>query len=365
MARWRELRSLGVLLSLVVPKPLLTGLEAAHNRMARRRRMMRRMLGRRAVAAADMTALCATAEVQPPARPAACLAVCASSSARYGLRIHSAHAHKLSASSTVSPAAGSASSRSSGIGTPLRTERPNVPRSSRSTARSSFANRSRSPAATASSTPSAVNGCARSEVVSSWFSLTRSRWLSTSPSRSKSCTSARSARSRSRATVSSTLDPFPLSLEPQCEPSRAYSRAGAATRSPDARHGHCGWMGARPGRRARCRYPSLMSKAGTRPARHRGFLRWSDFSGSPSPSHPCRTPAASVTPVTPSPPTCPATAKGSVRSFVVRLVAHHKVSDRPHSRSVCSAVVVIDWPLDLSQKVGFGDVVRAIEVDLA
>ncbi len=142
MLGWRERGALYVLLALVVPEPILTGLETAHNRMARRRCVMGGMLGGRAIAATNPAALCAPAKVQPPAGSVARLAIGASSPARHRHGIDAAH--KLRASSRVSSAAGT-------------------------------------------------------------------------------------VLSRSRAKFSSTQDPFPLSLQRQCEPSRADSRVSPVT----------------------------------------------------------------------------------------------------------------------------------------
>ena len=79
------------------------------------------------------------------------------------------------ASSMVSSAAGSASRRSSGIGSPLRTERPYVPSSSRCSARSMTSSRPRRLSAMASSSPSSVRASAASPSSSASVSTSASR----------------------------------------------------------------------------------------------------------------------------------------------------------------------------------------------
>src|SRR4051794_7801999 len=64
--RRRELGSGDVLLGLVVPEPGLAGLEAAGDRMAGRAGMGCRVRGQRGIAAADVAALRAPWEVDPP-----------------------------------------------------------------------------------------------------------------------------------------------------------------------------------------------------------------------------------------------------------------------------------------------------------
>ena len=62
-----------------VPEPGLTGLEAAHDRVPGLGRVRTGMLGRRGVAAPDVPALGAAAQVEPP--PAGVLALCAAGAA--------------------------------------------------------------------------------------------------------------------------------------------------------------------------------------------------------------------------------------------------------------------------------------------
>src|SRR3954470_3931841 len=72
-----------------VPEPALTGLEAAHDRVAGGRRVLPRVLTGGGVAAADVPALGAAAEVEPPA--AAVLAVRAPRAAGRRRRIDTWH----------------------------------------------------------------------------------------------------------------------------------------------------------------------------------------------------------------------------------------------------------------------------------
>jgi hypothetical protein len=68
MMRWRsEPRSIGELLGAIVVEPLLTGLEALNYRVAAVLDVMARVLRGRGVAAADVTALRAPPQMQPPA----------------------------------------------------------------------------------------------------------------------------------------------------------------------------------------------------------------------------------------------------------------------------------------------------------
>ena len=60
-------RAVGVLLRGVVPEPILTRLEAGYDGVARRLCVSRSVLRGRAVAAADVTALSAAPQVEPPA----------------------------------------------------------------------------------------------------------------------------------------------------------------------------------------------------------------------------------------------------------------------------------------------------------
>src|SRR6187401_2386757 len=64
---WSEDGTLEELLGRVVPEPVLARLEALDDRMAFSRGMPTRVLRRRRVAAADMPALHASPEVEPPA----------------------------------------------------------------------------------------------------------------------------------------------------------------------------------------------------------------------------------------------------------------------------------------------------------
>src|SRR5215218_4710167 len=78
--RGHERRALQVVLVDVVPEPVLTRLEAAHHRMPGLRGVGPGVLGRRGVAAADVPALRAAAQVEPP--PAGLLALDAAGPAR-------------------------------------------------------------------------------------------------------------------------------------------------------------------------------------------------------------------------------------------------------------------------------------------
>src|SRR5258705_12840115 len=62
-----QLRAVVELLLLVAPEPRLARLEAAHQRVAGGRGVGAGVLGRRAVTAADVPALGASAQVEPPA----------------------------------------------------------------------------------------------------------------------------------------------------------------------------------------------------------------------------------------------------------------------------------------------------------
>jgi len=53
-------------LFLVIEEPILTGFEAHSNRVSGRRRMLGRMLARRAIAASDVPAFRTPPEVKPP-----------------------------------------------------------------------------------------------------------------------------------------------------------------------------------------------------------------------------------------------------------------------------------------------------------
>jgi hypothetical protein len=65
-ARRSKLRPTDHLLSLIAPEPGFAGLKAGRDRMSRRVKVLRGMLTGRAVTTADMSALRATAQVQPP-----------------------------------------------------------------------------------------------------------------------------------------------------------------------------------------------------------------------------------------------------------------------------------------------------------
>src|SRR5258707_6968746 len=67
VVRRSENGTLEELLGRVIPEPVLAGLEALDDRVAFSAGMPTRMLRRRRVAAADMPALCAPAEMEPPA----------------------------------------------------------------------------------------------------------------------------------------------------------------------------------------------------------------------------------------------------------------------------------------------------------
>src|SRR3954447_1447885 len=82
-----ERRPVRVLLGLVVPEPVLTRLEAPDDGMAGRACVAGSVLRRRAVAAADVTALCTSAQVQPPTGRVRPLTVGATSSARRHRRV--------------------------------------------------------------------------------------------------------------------------------------------------------------------------------------------------------------------------------------------------------------------------------------
>src|SRR6516165_2069878 len=62
-----EHRAVEGILGLVVPEPVLAGLEALDDRMPRYLRVRGRVPRRRAVTAPDVPALCAPAQVDPPA----------------------------------------------------------------------------------------------------------------------------------------------------------------------------------------------------------------------------------------------------------------------------------------------------------
>src|SRR5207244_6231994 len=78
--RRRELRAVQRLLGREVPEPVLAGLEAPDHRVAGLAEVGRRVLGRGGVAAADVAALRAAAQVHPPA--AGLLALDAAGAAR-------------------------------------------------------------------------------------------------------------------------------------------------------------------------------------------------------------------------------------------------------------------------------------------
>ena len=86
--RWQQFctRDHGFLF--VVVKPILTRLEAGNDRMAARSGMLRGVLRRRAVTTADVTALRAAPQVQPP--PARGQAFHATISARFRRRVDTA-----------------------------------------------------------------------------------------------------------------------------------------------------------------------------------------------------------------------------------------------------------------------------------
>jgi hypothetical protein len=67
MSRRREARSRRVILAPIVVKPVLTRLEARNDRVTRFTGVVACVLLRRVVTAADVTALCAPTEVEPPA----------------------------------------------------------------------------------------------------------------------------------------------------------------------------------------------------------------------------------------------------------------------------------------------------------
>src|SRR2546427_8681069 len=67
MLRWRQLRTVEVLTGRVVVEPVLVRLEAPDNRVPLGRGVVAGMLRRRGVAAADVAAMGAAAEVEPPA----------------------------------------------------------------------------------------------------------------------------------------------------------------------------------------------------------------------------------------------------------------------------------------------------------
>src|SRR5271165_7046431 len=80
-----ELRAGDVFLGAIVVEPLLTRLEAHDNGVTRSGIVFRRMLSRRTITAADVTAFGASAKMQPPSAPRQ--AFDASCPARLGRRI--------------------------------------------------------------------------------------------------------------------------------------------------------------------------------------------------------------------------------------------------------------------------------------
>src|SRR5260370_16694642 len=85
MLRRSELRAREGILGLVIPEPVFAGLEAADDRVPRDLRVRGRVLRRRAVAAPDVAALRAPAQVDPPA--AARVALDAARPARWHRRV--------------------------------------------------------------------------------------------------------------------------------------------------------------------------------------------------------------------------------------------------------------------------------------
>src|SRR5579863_7362388 len=86
-ARAGQLRTLKSFARSVIVEPVLAGLEAIDDRVARGRVMLRRMLVWRTIAAADVTAFGASAEMQPPS--VRCEAFDATCAARFGVQINS------------------------------------------------------------------------------------------------------------------------------------------------------------------------------------------------------------------------------------------------------------------------------------
>src|SRR6476660_9634139 len=62
----RECRTFVLLFALVVPEPVLSRLEALDHGVSCARRVLARVLGRRRVAAADVSTVCAATEMKPP-----------------------------------------------------------------------------------------------------------------------------------------------------------------------------------------------------------------------------------------------------------------------------------------------------------
>jgi len=86
--RWRQFCARDHGFFFVVVKPVLTRFEAGNDRMAARPGMLRGMLPRRAITTADVTALRAAPQVQPPPRHGQ--AFHATISARFGRRVDTA-----------------------------------------------------------------------------------------------------------------------------------------------------------------------------------------------------------------------------------------------------------------------------------
>jgi hypothetical protein len=83
--RWNQFGAVDVVLDCVVPEPVLARLEAVDDAMARTRRVVPGVLGRRGVATADVAATSAASEMEPPA--AGCQALEAASATRRHGRI--------------------------------------------------------------------------------------------------------------------------------------------------------------------------------------------------------------------------------------------------------------------------------------
>ena len=91
-ARWPQLRAFDRVFGLVVVEPLFAGLKACDHPMTGFLEVRGRVLVRRTIAAADVPALGAAAEMEPPA--AACQAFDAPGSGRCAGGIDVAHAYK-------------------------------------------------------------------------------------------------------------------------------------------------------------------------------------------------------------------------------------------------------------------------------
>src|SRR5690348_15408547 len=94
-----ECRTVKKLLARVIPEPVLTGLEALDDGMTAVGRMPAGVLGRRRVAAADVTAGRTTPKVEPPASRCEALEAACAARQRTGVDLHCLPSAPLAAES--------------------------------------------------------------------------------------------------------------------------------------------------------------------------------------------------------------------------------------------------------------------------